>query len=87
MVWLMLCRKPTRSSIFTLYVVIIFFSSVLGVSTYLYFGIHTVRDLVSELVGSGVGFGQQEGIRQRAILWLHDLQESGSRGRVETESD
>lgn len=41
--------------------------------SYLHFGIDTVRDLVSELIGTGVGLGQQEWIRQRAILWLHDL--------------
>lgn len=41
--------------------------------SYLHFGIDTVRDLVSELIGSGVRLGQQEWIRQRAILGLHDL--------------
>lgn len=29
--------------------------------------------MVSELTGSGVRLGQQEWIRERAILWLHDL--------------
>lgn len=41
---------------------------------YLNFSINTFRNLVSELIGSGVRFRQQEWIRQGAILWLHDLQ-------------
>lgn len=41
--------------------------------SYLHFGVDTVGDLVSEIVGTGVRLGQQEWIRQRAILWLHDL--------------
>lgn len=47
--------------------------NVLCVLSYLHFCINTIRDLVSELTGSGVRLGQQEWIRQRAILWLHDL--------------
>lgn len=40
---------------------------------YLNFGINTFGNLVSELIGRGVRFRQQEWIRQGAILWLHDL--------------
>lgn len=48
---------------------------------YLHFGIDAVRNLVSELAGAGVRLGQQEGIRQRAILRLHDLKGRQREGR------
>lgn len=43
--------------------------------SHLHFGADAVGDLVPELVGGGVRLGQQERIRQRAILRLHDLGE------------
>lgn len=43
--------------------------------SHLHFGADTVGDLVPEVVGAGVRLGQQERIRQRAILRLHDLGE------------
>lgn len=49
-------------------------------ASHLHFGADTLGDLVSELVGGGVGLGQQERIRQRAVLGLHDL-EAGRRER------
>lgn len=51
---------------------------------YLNFSINTFRNLVSELIGSGVRFRQQEWIRQGAILWLHDLQKRRGEFRRET---
>lgn len=40
---------------------------------HLHSGADALGDLVSELAGGGVRLGQQERIRQRAVLRLHDL--------------
>lgn len=50
---------------------------------HLHFGVDAVGDLVPELTGTGVGLGQQERVRQGAILRLHDLPGQSRAERVE----
>lgn len=56
-------------------------------SSHLHFGVDAVGDLVSDLAGAGVRLGQQERVRQRAILWLHDLQGRQSEAERGSESE